>query len=84
MTKDQFMRILVRLQQMQQMTVGSKVEFKIDVYRRSDDDDAALDYTTHYKEQYLRSGTILEKDDFSTSSAKVNDFMAYLRNNKWI
>ena len=83
MTKDQFMKILVKMQQLQQMTIGEAIDFKVITYRR-EDQAAAIDFMVNLKEKYIRSGTITENEEYKATCGRIKDFADYLRSNKWI
>ena len=83
MTKDQFMEILRKLQQLQQMAVGEAIDFKLITYRRQDEA-AAVDFMLNLKDKYIRSGTMTENEGYEMTSKRVKDLMEYMRSNKWI
>lgn len=83
MTKEQFMKVLSKLQQLQQMTVGEVIDFKVITYRRQDDA-AAIDFMVNMRDKYIRSGTITENEEYKATCGRIKDFADYLRSNKWI
>lgn len=83
MTREQFYRVLRKLQACQRRMVGYTTEFRCGTYCKQDGT-PAIDFYTSYKEKFLRSGTITENDDYNNAAQKVRDFMDYMKQNGWI
>lgn len=86
MTKDQFAKLVYRLQRMQRMTIGSALDFRVMTFKRQDEtnDVMAVECAAYYKEKLLQYIQVFENQDYKINSDKVKEMYEYLRSNKWI
>ena len=86
MTRDQFKLILHCLQQLQRMTIGSSLDFRVMTFKRFEETSeiACVEYSVYYKEKMLQYSQIAENADYQASSVKIKELRNYLRSNKWI